>query len=162
MSVKISIPLSLIFFPITLPIALVRLVIAGVVAVIISPTSLYTLLRRSDNTFGYTRKYTVSETRTLKKAIAQDGKGFIPYQVQEVHLHPGLIRRIAGAKPKTEKLWSYLSYELPRPAFLEDGSHVPPQLTQMIEEARNKQKAKEQYMDWRESNLYTIRSAVDA
>ncbi len=148
MSVKITIPLSVIFFPITLPIALMRIVVAGVVAVIISPVTFIhgaTGRFKKYEWFGYARKYTILET-------TQYDQSYI-YYVQSVRVRPGIIPSIAGAKPKIEMLWNrrYATY-----SFMSDGTQATPRFHQGVKTVERVAEQAEEL----KANLDTIRGAT--
>ncbi len=161
---KITIPLSVVFFPITLPIALIRIAIAGVVAVIISPISLYTFgtaTSEFESTFGYARKYTILKTKEMKKKKRDNGT--LRYRVDEVRVRPGVIPYIAGAKPKIVKLWTNINplgtALLP---FIENGPTPSNRFKTGFENERKVVNSKFRDRETLNFNLETVRDAVDA
>lgn len=149
----ISIPVSYILFPVTLPIALVRLVAASVVAVVIGLGTLITCDNGHDAVFGYARKYTVLEEKYVHGTSGHCGF----CRIQKVRVRPGFVPRIAGAKPKIVALWTGQNGNLSGSKFLEDGSAPSARLCEGVKNAVKAQQNQKDRMDRREINLDVIR-----
>lgn len=156
MSTTVSIPVSYIFFPITLPIALLRLVVAGVAAAVISPVSLITYLRarlnQFESVFGYARKYQVLKTEKNKR---RESNQYL-YRIQEVLVRPGFIAALAGAKSHTHTILtrSDLSFG---DKFLKDGSEAPSRLVAGVSNILLEKESQEYREKTIKSNLEVIR-----
>ncbi len=159
MSTTVSIPVSVIFFPITLPIALLRLVVAGVTAAVISPVSLITYLNSEVNqfesAFGYARKYKILKTETRRTT-----PGDTSFRIREVLVRPGFISALAGAKSRTHTLLNrtgtdgYGGYGA---TFLKDGSEVSPRLKAGVANFLSVKESQRSREKWIKSNLNVVR-----
>lgn len=99
---QISIPVAWLFLPVTLPVKLVRLILAGVTAVVISPATFIGCLEYEgpDTVIGYSRKYEVLSRETHKDT------SLMTWIARKVKVRPGLIGSIAGYRATELELWT--------------------------------------------------------
>lgn len=168
MSSKIIIPVSVVFFPITLPVLLIRLAVFAVVATAFAPVTLVTWLYKCNYRYllhcerGFLwvprcefLSHRREETELPPLPNETEPKARV-YDVRQVKMIPSFMGRILGWKTKIRTVWDCRDYLPPvqhhlKFFYAEDGSPVPDIDRQVINDHDNwiskqkqKQKAQEQ------------------
>lgn len=159
MAAKITIPVSYIFFPITFPIRLVRLALAGVLAVVLSPMTfmeaIYTARRtiKPDAPFGYRRKYEILDTeyKSFSRGSLNSHRNY--FKIHEVLITPGFLVRLGGAKPNLLTLW------MGDGAFLTDGSDIPSRIYNGVKKVIRTQEEKKNNAEKKKNRLRIMQEA---
>ncbi len=113
----ISIPLSFIFFPITIPILLVRIVVASICTIVFFPVP----------TTGSVRGWKTNYKILSKQQHGQD-------TVREVLITPGWIPRIGGLSSQLVTIWKLLG-RFPDKWCYSNGHMVPDHVRHSIQRA---------------------------
>ena len=123
MARKISIPLSYLFFPITLPIYVVRITLAVLLGLLGGP---YWWPKWATHDLHLARNFSISNTKTMQKGsnIFRNGIHMVTlYTVIEGEQRPSFLWRLAGiTKPKTFTIWK--SQDTDGDTFYGDGTKV--------------------------------------
>ena len=98
----INIPVFWALFPITFPILLVRVLLATICAIIVSPITFVTWLNETDASLGFGWKASYKVLNRVQK----EHKNYSGITVREVLIYAGWILRIVGIRSQEVKIYT--------------------------------------------------------